>query len=339
MEKEKAVVIKNLYKSYGEGANKIEALKNINIEINKGEIYGIIGLSGAGKSSLVRCINLLETPDSGSVIIKGKDITKISMSELRKERKNIGMIFQHFNLLMNSTVYDNIAFPLRLVRTPKEDIEKRVTELLEIVGLSDKRNVYPAQLSGGQKQRVGIARAIATNPDIIMCDEATSALDPETTKSILELIKEINRRLKVTVIVITHEMEVIKAICDRVTMLEEGRVVESGGITDIYIEPKTETAKKFFKAIDTKLDNKVYKKALEEPGRVIKAVFKGESSTDPYISNMIKRFDVEAAILLGNIQSMENMLVGTLVLRINGKDTEGAINYLRENDILVEVLK
>ncbi len=336
---EKAVVIKNLYKSYGEGANKVEALKDINIEINKGEIYGIIGLSGAGKSSLVRCINLLEVPDSGSVLINGKDITKISLSELRKERKNIGMIFQHFNLLMNSTVYENIAFPLKLVKTPKAEIEKRVSELLEIVGLSDKRDVYPAQLSGGQKQRVGIARAIATKPDIIMCDEATSALDPETTKSILDLIKEINRTLKVTVIVITHEMEVIKAICDRVTMLEEGRIVESGGITDIYIEPKTDTAKKFFKAIDTELDNRVYQKALKEPGRIIKAVFRGEGSTDPCISNMIKKYDVDAAILLGNIQSMENMLVGTLVLRINGANTDEAINYLKENDVLVEVLK
>ncbi len=336
----KMVEIKNLYKTYSDGETKVEALKDINIEIYKGEIFGIIGLSGAGKSSLVRCINLLEVPDKGQVIINGKDITKISKSELRKERKNIGMIFQHFNLLMNSTVYENIAFPLKLIKTPKDKIEKRVGELLEIVGLTDKKDVYPSQLSGGQKQRVGIARAIATEPDIIMCDEATSALDPETTKSILSLIKEINQKLKVTVIIITHEMEVIKAVCDRVAVLDKGWIVESGSVTDIYVNPRTITSRKFFKSIDTKLDNRVYQTALKEPGVIISAVFRGETSTDPYISNMIKNYDVEAAILLGNIQSMENMLVGTLVLRINGKkeNIEKALKYLKDNDVIVEVI-
>ncbi|MCD7778671.1 MAG: ATP-binding cassette domain-containing protein, partial [Clostridiales bacterium] len=190
----------------------------------------------------------------------------ISKAELRKERKNIDMIFPHFNLLMTSPVYDNIACPLKLIKTPKDKIEKRVTELLDIVGLSDKKDVYPAQLSGGQKQRVGIARAIATEPDIIMCDEATSALDPETTTSILQLIKEINAKLKVTVIIITHEMEVIKQVCDRVAVLDSGEIVETGNVSDIYINPSTETAKKFFKSIDPKLDNNIYQKALKEPG-------------------------------------------------------------------------
>lgn len=338
-ENQKTVEIKNLYKTYNDGEIKVEALKNINIEINRGEIFGIIGLSGAGKSSLVRCINLLEVPDKGQVLINGKDITKISKKELRKERKNIGMIFQHFNLLMNSTVYENIAFPLKLIKTPKNKIRERVDELLEIVGLSDKKDVYPAQLSGGQKQRVGIARAIATQPDIIMCDEATSALDPETTKSILGLIKEINRKLKVTVIIITHEMEVIKAVCDRVAVLDSGEVVETGRVSDIYINPRTKTSRRFFKSVDTKLDNRIYQKALKEPGVIIRAIFKGDTSTDPIISNMIKKFNVDAAILLGNIQSMENMLVGTLVIRINGdkESIEKAISYLNDNNVITEV--
>ncbi|MCC8014041.1 MAG: ATP-binding cassette domain-containing protein [Eubacterium sp.] len=341
MAAEKTVIIKNLYKTYGEGSAKVEALKDINIEIERGEIFGIIGLSGAGKSSLVRCINLLEVPERGEVLINGKDITKISKKELRAERKNIGMIFQHFNLLMNSTVYDNIAFPLKLIKTPKDQIDKRVGELLEIVGLADKKDVYPSQLSGGQKQRVGIARAIATQPDIIMCDEATSALDPETTKSILQLIKEINQSLKVTVIIITHEMEVIKQVCDRVAVLDSGSVVETGSVSDVYIDPKTETAKKFFKSVDLELDNRVYNKALKEKGTVIQAIFRGDKSTDPYISQMIKQFDVEAAILLGNIQSMENMLVGTLVLRVDGKEenVKAAVNYLKDNGVIVEVVK
>ncbi len=341
MAAEKTVIIKNLYKTYGEGSAKVEALKDINIEIERGEVFGIIGLSGAGKSSLVRCINLLEVPERGEVLINGKDITKISKKELRAERKNIGMIFQHFNLLMNSTVYDNVAFPLKLIKTPKDQIDKRVGELLEIVGLADKKDVYPSQLSGGQKQRVGIARAIATQPDIIMCDEATSALDPETTKSILQLIKEINQSLKVTVIIITHEMEVIKQVCDRVAVLDSGSVVETGSVSDVYIDPKTETAKKFFKSVDLELDNRVYNKALKERGTVIQAIFRGDKSTDPYISQMIKQFDVEAAILLGNIQSMENMLVGTLVLRVDGKEenVKAAVNYLKDNGVIVEVVK
>lgn len=341
MAEKKTVEIKGLYKTYGEGSSRVEALKNINIEINRGEIFGIIGLSGAGKSSLVRCINLLEVPERGEVLINGRDITKISKKELRRKRKNIGMIFQHFNLLMNATVYDNIAFPLKLIKTPKEKIKQRVNELLEIVGLSDKKDVYPAQLSGGQKQRVGIARAIATEPDIIMCDEATSALDPETTTSILKLIKKINQKLKVTVIIITHEMEVIKQVCDRVAVLNEGKIVETGNVSDIYINPSTETAKKFFKSINPKLDNRIYQKALKEPGVVIQAIFRGDKSTDPYISNMIKKCDVTAAVLLENIQSMENMLVGTLVLRIDGRkeNIAEAIKYLKENGIIAEVVK
>lgn len=334
------VEIKQLYKTYGSGNNKVEALKGIDLTIEDGEIYGIIGLSGAGKSSLVRCINLLEQPDSGKVIINGVDLIKISKSNLRDSRKRIGMIFQHFNLLMNSTVYDNIAFPLKLVRKPKDYIDKKVNELLSLVGLEEKKNAYPSMLSGGQKQRVGIARALASEPSIIMCDEATSALDPATTKSILQLLKVVNKKLNMTIIIITHEMEVIKEICDKVAILENGQIVEKGKISDIYVSPKTKTAQKFFKSVDTELDNDIYQKAISNDGVVVKAVFVGEKSTDPYISNMIKSHNVEVAILLGNIQHMENMLVGTLVIKIKGekKDIDSSIDYLKNNNVLVEVL-
>lgn len=334
------IEIKNLYKTYGSGESKVEALKGIDLKIEDGEIYGIIGLSGAGKSSLVRCINLLEQPTEGEVLVDGADLTKVPKKELREARKKIGMIFQHFNLLMNSTVYDNVAFPLKLAKKDKKYIDVKVTELLELVGLADKKNMYPAQLSGGQKQRVGIARAIASEPSLIMCDEATSALDPATTKSILELLKEINRKLNMTIIIITHEMEVIRQICDKVAILEQGKIVESGNVTDMYVNPKTKTAQKFFKSVDTELDNDIYQSAVSGEGTVIKAVFLGEKSTDPYISDMIKKYEVEAAILLGNIQHMEDMLVGTLVIKLNGSDgaIQSAIEYLRERKVLVEVL-
>lgn len=334
------VEIKQLYKTYGKGNDKVEALKGIDLKIEKGEIYGIIGLSGAGKSSLVRCINLLEKPDKGEVIVDGVDLTKVPKKDLRNARKKIGMVFQHFNLLMNSTVYENIAFPMMLIKKPKDYIDKKVMELLQLVGLEDKKDFYPAMLSGGQKQRVGIARAIAAEPNIIMCDEATSALDPSTTKSILQLLKVINKKLNMTIIIITHEMEVIKEICDKVAILEAGKIVEKGNVTDIYINPETKTAQRFFKSVDTEIDNDIYQKAVSSGGTVIKAVFIGEKSTDPYISNMIKTHNVEVAILLGNIQHMDNMLVGTLVIKINGEeqDIKDSIEYLKKNKVLVEVL-
>ena len=214
--------LSHIEKIYDSPSGPVKAIKDISLHINKGEIYGIIGLSGAGKSTLVRCINLLERPTSGVVTVDGQDITAMSESQLRQARKSIGMIFQHFNLLSSATVYDNVAFPLRLVNAPKEKIHKKVMELLELVGLANKADQYPSQLSGGQKQRVGIARALASEPKILLCDEATSALDPQTTKSILQLIKDINAKLKLTVVVITHEMQVIKDICDKVAVIDKG---------------------------------------------------------------------------------------------------------------------
>ncbi len=251
------------------------------------------------------------------------------------------MVFQHFNLLSNSTVYDNIAFPLVINKKPKDFIEKRVNELLELVGLSDKKNMYPSMLSGGQKQRVGIARALANEPSIIMCDEATSALDPETTKSILSLLKDINKKLNMTIIIITHEMDVIKNICNKIAILDKGKIAETGKVSDIFINPQTDVAKSFFSSVDTNLDNKIYQKALEAldgKGVVIKAIFIGETTTDPYMSNIIKKFNIELSILLGNIQDMDNTLVGTLVLKLTGKAQNiiDAITYLEANNVIIE---
>ncbi|MFI3230143.1 MAG: ATP-binding cassette domain-containing protein [bacterium] len=338
------VLIQDLVKTYGledNSGNIVEALKGIDLHIKKGEIFGIIGLSGAGKSSLVRCINLLEQPTSGSIKIDGKDIVGFSKTELRSARKKIGMVFQHFNLLSNSTVYDNIAFPLQINKKTKDFIEKRVDELLELVGLTDKKNMYPSMLSGGQKQRVGIARALANEPSIIMCDEATSALDPETTKSILNLLKDINKKLNMTIIIITHEMDVIKNICNKIAILDKGKIAEAGKVSDIFINPQTDVAKSFFSAVDINLDNKIYQKALEAldgRGVVIKAIFTGESTTDPYMSNIIKKFNIELSILLGNIQDMDSTLVGTLVLKLTGNSENvlNAIEYLKQHDVIIE---
>ena len=229
--------LSHIEKIYDSPSGPVKAIKDISLHINKGEIYGIIGLSGAGKSTLVRCINLLERPTSGKVTVDGQDITAMSESQLRQARKNIGMIFQHFNLLSSATVYDNVAFPLKLVNAPKEKIDQKVMELLELVGLKNKAHQYPSQLSGGQKQRVGIARALASEPKILLCDEATSALDPQTTKAILELIKDINAKLKLTVVVITHEMQVIKDICDKVAVIDKGVIAEKGRVLDVFTDP------------------------------------------------------------------------------------------------------
>ena len=332
------VLIENLIKTYGEGQNKVEALKGIDLHIEKGEIFGIIGLSGAGKSSLVRCINLLEKPTSGSIKIDGLEIMNLSKKELRQERKKIGMVFQHFNLLMNSTIYENVAFPMKIDKKPKEYIKKRVEELLDLVGLLDKKDMYPSMLSGGQKQRVGIARAIANSPSIIVCDEATSALDPETTQSILNLLKDINKKLGITIIIITHEMDVVKQIYNKIKKKKKGKIAECGLVSDIFINPKTDIAKSFFDSVDVKLENDIYQKALDGKGMVIKAIFIGEKSTAPYISRMISTYNVEVSILLGNIQHMDDNLVGTLVIKITGadEDIKKSIEYLKQNEVIVE---
>lgn len=336
------VEIKNLYKTYNENTkDEVTAIQGITLRINEGEIYGVIGTSGAGKSSLVRCINLLEKPTSGEILINGVDLAKANGKDLRVARQKIGMVFQHFNLLMSKTVYENVAFPMEISGFSRSEIEERVPYLLELVGLSDKSNVYPAQLSGGQKQRIGIARAISAMPELIMCDEATSALDPTTTKSILDLLKEINKKLNITIIIITHEMEVIKQICDKVAILENGKVVEEGRVIDVLVDPKSETAKEFFNQVDLKNTNKTYMKVAKRDGKLISMTFLGNKSGMPYISSIIKKFNVDANILLGNIQEVNDELIGNLVVMLEGNDEalEQSIEYLKEQSVIVEVLE
>ena len=340
------IEINNLSKVYNSNGQHVEALKDINLTINKGDIYGIIGLSGAGKSSLVRCINLLETPTTGEILIsdllekdKYIDITKISKKDLREARKKIGMIFQHFNLLMNSTVYENIAFPLKLSKKSKDEIDKKVNELLEVVGLSDKKNVYPAQLSGGQKQRVGIARALANDPQIILCDEATSALDPTTTESILSLIKDINKKYNITVVVITHEMDVIKKLCNKVAVLEKGIIVEQGNVIDIFSNPKTKTSREFLKdmVLDAPLD---VKENLKNNEKLLRLFFRGNQTNEPIVSRLSRTFNLDVSIIAGNIETIQEVQLGNLIIKVSGDSEKisNAIKYLDEIQLKVEVI-
>ncbi|AEF16770.1 Phosphonate-transporting ATPase [Thermoanaerobacterium xylanolyticum LX-11] len=335
------IEIKNLSKVYNTNGKDVVALKDINLTISDGEIYGIMGLSGAGKSSLIRCINMLEKPTSGSILINGVEMTKLKPKELRNMRKKIGMIFQHFNLLMNSTVYENIAFPLKISKVSDSAIKKRVDELLDVVDLKDKKYAYPAQLSGGQKQRVGIARALANNPDIILSDEATSALDPTTTESILNLLKDINKQYGITIVVITHEMSVIRNLCDKVAVLEDGRIIEEGNVIDIFSNPSTETSKRFLKDMIAELPPDILLDDDNPNEEVLRLSFFGSSSNQPVISHMIKNFDVEVNIISGNIERVQNSQVGNLLIKISGEQNsiKDAIKFLENNGLRIEVLK
>ncbi|GAA0178736.1 methionine ABC transporter ATP-binding protein [Clostridium sediminicola] len=334
------IEIKNLCKTYISKTSTLDAVKNVSLKIEDGDIYGIIGLSGAGKSSLVRCINMLEKPTSGEILINEKDITKLNPKELRETRKKIGMIFQNFNLLMNSTVYENIAFPLKISGLKKTEIDKKVKELLEVVDLFDKKDVYPSQLSGGQKQRVGIARALANDPKIILCDEATSALDPNTTQSILNLLKSINKRFSITIIVITHEMNVIKNICNKVAVMENGQIVEAGSVIEVFSNPKTETLKSFLEDDILYVPKEILIKNKEIYENVLKISFLGNRSEEPIISNMVKKHDVDVNILAGNIENIQDTNLGHLVVKISGqeKDVLSSIKYLNMNNLKVEVI-
>lgn len=335
------IVIKNLNKVYKTNNTEVVALKNINLTINDGEIYGIMGLSGAGKSSLIRCINMLEKPTSGSIRINNIEMTSLKQQELRSMRKKIGMIFQHFNLLTNSTVYENIAFPLKIAKTNKHDIEKRVNELLEVVELEDKKDAYPSQLSGGQKQRVGIARALANKPNIILSDEATSALDPKTTDSILSLLKNINKEYGITIVVITHEMAVIRNVCNKVAVLENGEIIEEGNVLDIFSNPSTKTSKRFLKDMIAYLPHDVLIDDNNPNEEILRLSFIGKSSNEPLISHMIKKFDVDVNIISGNIERIQESNIGNLLIKLTGESDaiKNSINFLSENGLRIEVLK
>ncbi|MDU5106150.1 methionine ABC transporter ATP-binding protein [Clostridium sp.] len=341
------ILLKNLNKTYNTKAGEVEALKDVTLNIKKGEIYGIIGFSGAGKSTLVRCINFLEKPTNGEVIVDGKDLGTLSNKELREERKKIGMIFQHFNLMRSRTVFENIAYPLKGKGYSKEEINKKVNDLLKLVELEDKAKVYPSELSGGQKQRVGIARALANDPKVLLCDEATSALDPQTTKSILRLLKEVNKKFGITIVIITHEMQVVKEICTRAAVMENGRVVEEGNIFKIFSEPKEKITKNFIDS--TSLLTNIYDLIKEESSvvdikeneKILKLKYLENSTSEPIISIVSREFNVDTSIIFGNIEIIQDMPLGGLIVIIRGEEVQvnKVIAYLKENKVEVEVIK
>jgi len=341
------IFIKDLTKVYHSDSGDVKALEGVNLHIKKGEIFGIIGLSGAGKSTLLRCINMLEKPTSGLIEIDGVEMTSLSAGELKEMRKKIGMIFQHFNLLTSRNVRGNVAFPLEIAGMDKKTTGRKVEKLLDLVGLSDKAGSFPSQLSGGQKQRVGIARALANDPKVLLCDEATSALDPQTTLSILNLLRDINKKLGLTIVLITHEMNVIKQICSSVAVIEKSRVVEQGSLLEIFANPKTGTARNFLKSVTLSELPDELKERIRNldhghlEGRIVKIRFFGEVTAQPIISTLVKKFDVDANILYGNIDHIQDTPYGMLVVELRGKNggAGSAIEYLKSLGLNVEVIE
>ncbi|MBU8792011.1 MULTISPECIES: methionine ABC transporter ATP-binding protein [Bacillaceae] len=331
--------INHLSKVYQTKKGEVSGVNNVSLTINEGEIYGIVGYSGAGKSSLVRCINLLERPTKGNITVDGVDLTKLKSEKLRQARLKIGMIFQHFNLVSQKTVFENIAFSLKAAKVPSNQIASRVEELLAMVGLSDKRDVYPGQLSGGQKQRVGIARALANDPKVLLCDEATSALDPTTTKSILQLLKKINKEMNITIVLITHEMDVVKEICHRMAIMQAGKVVEEGDVYEIFASPKNELTREFISSvISFDLPAHVLEKVT---GTLVKVIFKGEIAGESIISDMVQKFKVKGNFLHGSIDYIQDAPLGIFVMELNGEKNEvsKAIQYIENRSAHVEVIK
>jgi D-methionine transport system ATP-binding protein len=331
------IEIKHLYKSFKTADGLVDALKDVNITIPTGDIFGIIGMSGAGKSTLVRCINMLERPTSGNVIMDGVDLGSLSDKDLRGIRRDITMIFQGFNLLMQRNCLKNVCFPLELEGKKKGEAESRALELLDIVGLKDKAKAYPAQLSGGQQQRVAIARALATNPKVLLCDEATSALDPNTTKSILDLLNDINKKLGITIIIITHQMSAVESICKHVAILDEGVIVEEGNVEEVFTHPKSASARKLVFPDGNEDD---YKLVGNKGDKFIRLVFNGAVATgEPLIAHMAVEKGIEASIAYASTKSIGNKIYGSMILMINGDESviKEAIQYITNNpDILAE---
>jgi len=332
--------LENISKEFKTKKGIVRAVDGINLHVKKGEIHGVIGYSGAGKSTLIRCVNLLERPTAGKVLINNVDITSLSLNDLRKTRQKIGMIFQHFNLLKTATVYNNIAVPLKLLGYNDTEVKKRVAKYAEIVGLTEKLESFPGQLSGGQKQRVAIARALAQEPEILLSDEATSALDPETTEAILELLLKINRELGITILLITHEMNVIQKICDDVSVLEAGKVVEYGSAIDLFAKPQHPTTKKFLSTISQRNLSPSLIQQLNVSGSVIRLTFLGESTGKPLLAEVSKVYDVQPNILTANIIELKNGIVGNIVVHLNGEAqiVQKALTYFTENGVAVEEL-
>lgn len=339
------IELKQISKVFTGGRGSVQALRDVSLKVEKGEIYGIIGRSGAGKSTLIRCINLLERPTYGQVVVAGQDLTALPEADLRAARRNIGMIFQHFNLLSSRTVAGNVALPLELAGADKTAIKERVAALLELVDLADKATRYPAELSGGQKQRVGIARALASQPEILLCDEATSALDPETTKSILTLLKDINQKLNLTIVLITHEMTVIKEIADRVAVIEHGHLVEEGRVFDVFTNPRAETTRRFLsdvvnQELPVELCESLKLGWRKEGKPVVRVTFTGNAASDPVIYRAIRAFDVSFNILHGHVDYIQGRPFGTLTFLLEGpgQKIDEAINFITTQDLKVEVL-
>lgn len=332
------IKIENVNKTFHTRMGEVHALQDVSVHVEKGDIFGVIGYSGAGKSTLLRLVNHLEIPDSGKVFVDGKDIAKLSKTELNQMRKEIGMVFQQFNLLESQTVYQNIAIPLILSKMKKEEVEKRVEELLRFVELEDKKNTYASNLSGGQKQRIGIARALATNPKILLCDEATSALDPKTTESILLLLKRINKELGITIFLITHEMNVIKKICSRVAVMEAGRICEQGDTVSVFSRPREEITKKFVGTVIQSSIPETLRKELDRKSPVIRLTFFGENSKEALISDINKKFAVETTILSASVNELQNKILGILILQLKGAKEEilKTEKYIKDRKIEME---
>ncbi|MBL4954879.1 methionine ABC transporter ATP-binding protein [Neobacillus sp. YIM B02564] len=337
------ISIQNVRKIFPFKEGQLTAVDDVNLEIKDGEIFGVIGYSGAGKSTLIRMLNGLELPTEGTITVAGRDISKIRGSELRKARQEISMIFQHFNLLWSRTVSENIAFPLEIAGIKGPERKKRVAELIRLVDLEGRENAYPSQLSGGQKQRVGIARALANNPKVLLCDEATSALDPETTDSILDLLVDINKRLGLTIVLITHEMHVIQKICHRVAVMEKGKIVEIGSVLDVFKNPQQPITKRFVQQVSEPEETKEIAEHLlkcYDSGQIIQLTFIGDSAEQPLIANLIRRFHVNVNILQGKISQTQKGSYGTLFVHIDGNEQEvnKAVDFIRSQQVGVEVV-
>lgn len=333
------IIVENVCKTFLSKDGTVEALKNVNLSIESGDIYGIIGMSGAGKSTLVRCMNFLEEPTQGRVLIDGRALNELSKKELRKQREDIGMIFQHFNLLMQKSVLENVCFPLYIQGKKKPEAHKRALELLEIVGLSDKASSYPAQLSGGQKQRVAIARALASDPKILLCDEATSALDPQTTSSILELLKDINHRFGITIVIITHQMSVVREICTHVAIMKEGEVKEQGLVSEIFAHPKSAVARELIRK-DTGSDADRTSAPTQEKirgGEIIRIVFSENSAFEPVIANLVLSFHEPVNILKADTKNVGGVAKGEMILQFmkDSQNVKAMKDYLAEHGLAI----
>lgn len=336
------IKIENVSKTYSSKEGTVQALKNVSLTIRSGEIYGIIGMSGAGKSTLVRCMNFLEQPTSGNVLIKGRALGGLKEKELRKQREQIGMIFQHFNLLMQKSVLENVCFPMYIQGKKKKEAREKAEELLEIVGLKEKANAFPSQLSGGQKQRVAIARALATSPKILLCDEATSALDPQTTASILELLQEINRKFNITIVIITHQMSVVRKICSHVAIMKSGEIVETGSVSEIFSHPKSDVARGLIRKDEGddvgRAESSGNTKDLIQSGRKVRIVFSENSAFQPVIANMILKFREPVNILRADTRNIGGVAKGEMILEFAGdsRQVEEMQNYLKTCGIELE---